>query len=141
MFYKADALEMEINGFFSGYKYDISRTTDKGDVIYREEFLIPSATLLLDPAKAPLSIKVYDNAKAFPERKIFEDVYGVDMSKLKCCRRHGIQTADGLRLRPEAAVQNGTGRWVNLLAPASSWTTTTFPAATPSDSSRGPRRS
>jgi hypothetical protein len=81
--YMQDCVEMCINGFGPGFKFDISKTTDAGDIIIRERFFFNKLAKLLPAAHAPRVIKILDNAKAVSERAMIESVYGVDLAQCK----------------------------------------------------------
>jgi len=81
--YKQDSTELAlIGGFMGGYKFAITRTTDAGDVLYREQFLMKKE-LNLEAAKAPRVIRVLDSARDVEERALIEDTMGVDLSGCK----------------------------------------------------------
>src|ERR1019366_9787767 len=82
-YYRQDGVELAINSFISGFKFNVSRVRDLGDIILRDRFYNLPPPKLLAAAKAPRKITVYDNALAFPERKLIENLYGVDMSACK----------------------------------------------------------
>lgn len=81
LFYKQDCLEMAINSFPSGIKLNVTKIRGMGDTIVRDGWFIKPKEL--DPATSPRVIKVLDNAKDVPERKILEQIYGVDLSNSK----------------------------------------------------------
>lgn len=81
--YLQDCVEMCINGFGAGFKFDVTRTTDKGDIIIRQRFFDTKLEALLPADHAPRSIKVLDNAKDVPERSLIESIYGEDLSQCK----------------------------------------------------------
>jgi hypothetical protein len=81
--YKQDCLEMNLNGFANGFKFDIARTADRGDFLVRQRFFFGGLELEVPADVAPRVIRVLDNARDVPERKLIESVYGVDMSACK----------------------------------------------------------
>jgi hypothetical protein len=81
--YKQDSTEMCINGFMAGFKFNITRTREYGDTIFRDRFMFPKLDLVTDTAQVPRVIKVLDDAREIEERKLIEDTYGVDLSKCK----------------------------------------------------------
>ncbi len=81
--YMQDCVEMCINGFGQGFKFDVTRTTDHGDILYRERFFETKLAQLLPADHAPRVIKVLDDARDVPERKLIESVYGEDLSDCK----------------------------------------------------------
>jgi hypothetical protein len=83
MFFRQDGLEMCINGFARGFKFNVTRLHEKGDIILRDRFYGQPPDKLLDSAKALRRIDVLDSAALVTERKFIEDVYGVDLSKSK----------------------------------------------------------
>jgi hypothetical protein len=83
VFYRQDGMEMAINGFGNGFKFNVTRLHDKGDIILRDRFGNNPPIKYLDPAKALRRIEVLDSAELVTERKFIEDVYGVDLSKSK----------------------------------------------------------
>ncbi len=78
-----DCVEMCINGFGAGFKFDITRTTDKGDIIIRQRFFGGKLDSLLAADHAPRVIQVLDDATAVPERELIESIYGEDLSRCK----------------------------------------------------------
>ena len=83
LFFRQDGLEMCINGFAKGFKFNVTRLHEKGDIILRDRFYGQPPDKFLDPAKAPRRIEVLDSAELVTERKFIEDAYGVDLSKSK----------------------------------------------------------
>ena len=81
--YMQPCVEMCINGFGPGFKFDISKTTDAGDMIIRERFYFTKLAKLLPADHAPRVIKILDSAKDVSERAMIESVYGVDLSSDK----------------------------------------------------------
>ena len=51
--YKQDSTEMCVNGFMGGFKFNITRTREHGDTIFRDRFLFPKLDLVTDPSQAP----------------------------------------------------------------------------------------
>ena len=82
-YYLQDGVELAINSFISGFKFNVSQVKDLGDIILRDRFYNTPPSKLLDPVKAPRKITAYENAQAFPERKLIENLYGIDMSGCK----------------------------------------------------------
>jgi hypothetical protein len=83
LFFKQDGVEMALNSFTNGFKYNVTHVRELGDMILRDRFYNMPPGKYLDPAKAPRKITVLDNAKDISERKIIESIYGVDLSKSK----------------------------------------------------------
>jgi Right handed beta helix region len=75
-----DGVEFSINGFMSGFKFDVTQTADAGPIVFRSRFSQTDLDLLVPPEHAPRVIKVLDDARAVPERGLIESVYGVDMA-------------------------------------------------------------
>jgi hypothetical protein len=111
--YKQDSTELAlVGGFMGGYKFAITHTTDKGDVIFREQFLCKK-DLLLDPAKAPRVIKVLNNAKDVEERKLIEDSYGVNLSASKVIiTEFKIPMSYAWDGKAPVAMKSGNGFWM-----------------------------
>ncbi len=87
-FFMHDTVEMTINTYPSGFKYNVTRTSDHGEVVWRDTWRAnwaPQLKLnqLLPPDVAPRVIKVLDNAKTIEDRKLIEAAYGIDMSACK----------------------------------------------------------
>ena len=80
-FYKADCFEMSINSFTTGVKINVTHSRDQGDIVVRDGWFLKAK--LLDPAIAPRSITVLNDAGSISERKIIEDIYNVDLSQCK----------------------------------------------------------
>jgi DNA-binding beta-propeller fold protein YncE len=81
--YLQDGVEFCINTFPEGWKYNVTRLADKGDIILRDRWF--KAGTLLDPAVAPRVIKTYTNAVEFEERALIEGATGLD---LRACQVH-----------------------------------------------------
>lgn len=113
--YKQDSTELAlIGGFMGGYKFAITHTTDQGDILYREQFLMKKE-LNLDPAKAPRVIKVLDTAADVEERKIIEESYGVDLSKSKVTiTEFKIPVSYAWDGKAPVEMKSGTGFWMGM---------------------------
>jgi hypothetical protein len=74
---------MAINSYMSGYKFNVTRTQEHGETIFRDRFGKAAADRVLDPKLAPRSIRVLDNAHDIEERKLIEGIYGTDLSNAK----------------------------------------------------------
>jgi hypothetical protein len=111
--YKQDSTELAlVGGFMGGYKFAITRTTDKGEVIFREQFLMKK-DLLLDPARAPRVVKVLENAREVEERKLLEDSYGVDLAECKVIvTEFMIPMGYAWDGKAPVAMKSGTGFWL-----------------------------
>ncbi len=81
LFYKQDALEMSINGYaMGGFKYNLTRVRDQGDYLFRDRWFSDKLCIPLDAKLAPRKILVLDNAEDVEERKLIENIYGIDLS-------------------------------------------------------------
>jgi hypothetical protein len=111
--YKQDSTELAlVGGFMGGYKFAITRTTDKGDVVFREQFLMKK-DLLLDPVKAPRVIKVLESAQDVEERKLIEDSYAVDLSGSKVIvTEFKIPMSYAWDGKSPVPMKSGTGFWM-----------------------------
>lgn len=81
--YKQDCVEMCINGFMKGFKFDVCETTDAGPILFRQRFVSERLDKILPENHAPLAIKVLPNAQEISERKLIEDIFGEDLSDCK----------------------------------------------------------
>jgi Right handed beta helix region len=81
--YQHDGVELILNGFGKGFKFDATRTSDAGPIVIRSRFYVQKLDSLLDPAQAPRSIQVLDDASGVPERALIESVYGVDLARCR----------------------------------------------------------
>lgn len=81
--YQEDGIEMGLNSFMQGFKFNVAKTTDHGDTVYRNKFVVANMDRIYNAEQVPRSIKVYDNAKDIEERHFVEAIYGVDLSKSK----------------------------------------------------------
>jgi nitrous oxidase accessory protein NosD len=79
--YKQDGVEMCLNGFMTGFKFDSSVTTDGGPIVLRDRFFFKNLTWAMPESHAPRSIKVLDDARDVSERDLIEAVYDIDMSR------------------------------------------------------------
>ena len=79
---RQDCFELCVNGACAGFRFDVTQT--RGDPPFvRRQRLGADLSATLDARHAPCTIRVLDNATDVAERKVFEAVYGVDMSKCK----------------------------------------------------------
>jgi hypothetical protein len=108
--YQQDGIEMAINGFMEGFKFNVAITADKGPVVFRNKF-VAKADRLYTPEQVPRSIRVLDNAKDVEERHLIEAVYGVDLSNSKV-----IVTEFKLPLTPEIGL-DGNPTLIKSIAP------------------------
>lgn len=82
--YKQDCLEMCLNGFMTGFKFDISRTTDAGPMIIRQRFFGgKNSDAVLDPKHSPVVVKTLENSADVSERSFIENAYGIDLKNAK----------------------------------------------------------
>ncbi len=114
-FYKQDGFELSlVGGFMGGYKFGVTHTTDKGDILYREQFLMKKE-LLLEEAKAPRVIKVLENARDVEERKIIENMTGVDLSGVKVLLlEFVIPMSYAWGGKPPVEMKSGTEFWMGM---------------------------
>ena len=77
-----DGIEMSINSFLEGFKYNVAITTDHDQTLYRNKAFTAVADKIFTQEEAPHIIKILDNAKDVEERKLIEAVYGVDLSNV-----------------------------------------------------------
>lgn len=78
--YRQDGVELNIDTFWNGWKYNVTRIKGVGDMVLRDQW---GKSSQLDTATAPRSIAVLDSAADIPERNAFEAVSGLDLSKCK----------------------------------------------------------
>jgi hypothetical protein len=76
-----DGIELCINGFLPGFKFDITRTSDAGPIVIRQRLYYPNLDLRIPPSHAPRSVTILKDARDVPERRLIESIYGVDMAK------------------------------------------------------------
>jgi hypothetical protein len=81
--FKQDSVEMCINGFMTGFKFESTFTTDVGPLVFRNRYYFSKFDWAMPADLAPRSIKVLDNARDVRERELVESVYGVDMSNCR----------------------------------------------------------
>ena len=113
--YQQDGIEIGLNGFMQGFKFNVSVATDKGPVVHRNKFVVQSADRIFTPEQAPRSIKTLENAKDVEERHFIESIYGVDLSNSKV-----IITEFELPLTPEVAL-DGDPKLVENVGPGGSF--------------------
>jgi hypothetical protein len=49
--------------------------------VKRDKFVSPDVTKVYSPEEVPRTITRYEEASGFPERKLMEDIYGVDLAE------------------------------------------------------------
>jgi hypothetical protein len=81
--YQQDGIEMGVNSFMEGFKFNVANTTDHGTTVFRNKFVIASMDRIYTNEQVPRNIKILDNAKDVEERQFIEAIYGVDLSKSK----------------------------------------------------------
>lgn len=81
--FKQDCVEMCINGFTKGFKFDVADTVDAGPMILRQRFFGEKLEMVLPRDHAPLSIKVLPTAKDVSERVLIENVLGENLADCK----------------------------------------------------------
>lgn len=80
-FYKQDGIEMSINGFaMGGFKYNLTRVREEGDYLFRDRWFSPKLCIALDAQVAPRKIALLNDAQQVEERKVIENIYGVDLA-------------------------------------------------------------
>jgi hypothetical protein len=79
--YMQDGIEFNINTFWSGWKYNVTRLANKEDIVLRDRFM--GAGKLLSAQDCQRAIRVLDSADDVPERRLLEAFSGADMSKCK----------------------------------------------------------
>lgn len=77
--YEKDGVEFTINSFVSGLKFNLS-IVDGKPVVKRDKFVGRDVEKVYDEETVPRSIVVNEDAAAFPERAMIEDIYGIDLS-------------------------------------------------------------
>jgi hypothetical protein len=78
--HRQDGVELCINGFRHGFKFDITRTSDSGPIVFRRRLDASHLDLLIPPDHAPRVVKALPDARDVPERRLIESIYGVDMA-------------------------------------------------------------
>ncbi len=78
--YQQDGIELSINGFMEGFKFNVARTTDQGPTIFRNRFAAPQFDKVLSPENAPRSITIHPDSRAIEERHLLETLYGIDLA-------------------------------------------------------------
>jgi hypothetical protein len=75
-----DGVEICLNGFLTGFKYDVTTTTDGGPTVLRNRFFYEKLSWAMPASHVPRSIRVLDDARSVEERGLIEAPYGIDMS-------------------------------------------------------------
>ncbi len=82
--YLQDSVELCINSYLHGFKFNVTRTQEHGDTVFRDQFgNWKNVNRVYEAQDVPRSIQVLDNAAEVAERKLIESIYGVDLSKSK----------------------------------------------------------
>jgi hypothetical protein len=81
--YQQDSVEIALNGFLSGFKFNVTRTIEHGDTVMRDRFGHPEMTKVFTPEEVPRAIRILENAKDVSERSLIEPIYGIDLSNSK----------------------------------------------------------
>ena len=102
--YMADGIEMAINSFMSGFKYNVAITSDLGPTVFRNRFVSAKLERIFTDAEVPRKITVLDSAAEVEERQLIEAIYGVDLSQSKV-----IITEFKLPLTAEVAFEGAPG--------------------------------
>ena len=113
--YQQDGIEMGINGFMQGFKFNVSITTDKGSTVFRNKFVAAKADRLYTNEQIPRSIRILDSANDVEERQLVEAIYGVDLRDSKV-----IVTEFKLALTPEVAL-DGDPKLIETVGPGGSF--------------------
>ena len=81
--YLQDSVEFCINSYLAGFKFNVTRTQEYGDTVFRDRFFVTNFNKVYTAAEVPRSIRVLDNAADVEERKLIESIYGVDLTQSK----------------------------------------------------------
>jgi hypothetical protein len=113
--YKQDSTEIAlVGGFMGGYKFSVTHTTDQGNILYREQFLM-NKELNLDAGKAPRVVKVLESARDVEERSLIEKSFGVDLSNSKVIiTEFKIPMSYAWDGRAPIEMKSGTTFWMGL---------------------------
>jgi len=106
--YLHDGMEMCINIFYEGWKYNVTRLEGK-DVVYRDRFG-ESKSDFLSEAVSPRKITLLDNAKDVEERKMLEAARGLDMSGCKVMVIEFTLTPDAIAGMAGRKMEFGSGK-------------------------------
>lgn len=78
--YQQDGIEMAINGFMEGFKFNVSMTTDQGPTVFRNRFAVKGMDRIYTEAEVPRSIRFLSDSRAIEEREVVEALSGVDLA-------------------------------------------------------------
>ncbi len=81
--YLQDSVEFCINSFLHGFKFNVTRTQEHGDTVFRDRFFVTKFNKVYTAAEVPRAIRVLDNAADVEERKLIESIYGEDLAQSK----------------------------------------------------------
>jgi hypothetical protein len=81
--YQQDSVELCLNGFLSGFKFNVMRSIEHGETVFRDRFGHPEKNRVFTSEEVPRSIRVLDNAEEVTERSLIEPIYGIDLSGAK----------------------------------------------------------
>jgi len=109
--YLHDGIEMCINGFYEGWKYNVTRLGDDKDVVFRDRFF-EAKSGPLTPEECPRKITVLASAKDVEERKMLEASRGVDMSNCKVIVIEFTLTKENIlgMSSPKVQMEMGSGK-------------------------------
>ena len=117
--YQQDTVEISLNGFIDGFKFNFSKTIDEGDIVQRQRFWgIPAALMPADTC--PRLVKLFDSAAEIPERELIESIYGEDLSNSQVVLYEAKLpiTKDGAYKGDEKAVfslEPGKSFWIGVM--------------------------
>jgi parallel beta-helix repeat protein len=78
--YQQDGIEMAINGFMEGFKFNVSMTTDTGPAVFRNRFVVKGMDRIYAEAEVPRSVRFLSDSQEIEERKFIEALTGVDLA-------------------------------------------------------------
>jgi parallel beta-helix repeat protein len=78
--YQQDGIEMAINGFMEGFKFNVAMTTDKGPTVFRNRFVVKGMDRIYSEAEVPRNIRFLSDSREIEERKFIESLTGVDLA-------------------------------------------------------------
>ena len=117
--YKQDSLEVCINSFLEGFKFNVTRTREHGDTVYRDRFYPDDRwNRVFDPDVAPRVIRVLDDASAIEERELIESIYGLDLSGSRVIvTEFKLPMAEAFADDPAAGVagRSGDQMWIGFM--------------------------
>jgi len=117
LMYRQDGLEVAINGFMEGFKFNVGKTVDRGETLLRNRFAVGKLDRYLEPELAPRSVRVIEDVSRIADRKLLEDATGKDLS-----RCHAIVTQFRLPLArvwegspaPAPAIRSGESMRIGI---------------------------